>query len=387
MELAFWAALVVIVYVYAGYPLLLWVARLLVRRPVRKRCWEPTVSLIIAAHNERERIGAKIENCLMLDYPRNKLQIIVSLDGSNDGTDAIVRKYALHGVELVRSRRHRGKAAALNRAVRRARGDVLVFADARQMFDPAAIRQLVTNLADDGVGAVSGELVLLENDHDASSGEIGMYWRYEKRIRMLESQLHSVAGATGAIYAIKRELYRDLPEDTILDDVEVPMRILLQGKRVVFEPAARAYDRVSCCAAAEYGRKVRTLMGNYQLLAHMPQLLLPWRNPVFVQFVSHKLGRLLVPYCMIALFVLNLFLAGGFYFATLILQSAFYLSAAAGRRVSALRIPYTFVLMNTAVVVGLFYFVAGRRDVWLKYRNHKHEHASDRRRTQVARAA
>src|SRR5207244_2295701 len=151
---------------------------------------------------------------------------------------------------------------------------------------------LVENFADPEVGAASGELVLVDDNREEATSDVGLYWKYEKWIRSMESGVHSVVGATGAIYAIRRELYRDLRGDTLLDDVCTPMQILFQGKRVVFDPSAKAMDTVSCCPKAEFGRKVRTLAGNYQLVTQMPELLLPGRNPVFWQFCSHKLGRL-----------------------------------------------------------------------------------------------
>ena len=150
----------------------------------------------------------------------------------------------------------------------------------------------------------------------------------------MESEIHSIAGATGAIYAIRRELYKDLPEDTILDDVLTPLRIILRGKRTVFEPEAKAYDSVACCPLAEYRRKVRTLCGNYQLLASLPQALSPWKNPIFIQFVSHKLGRLVVPWALIALFITNLFMLRGVYTVTFSLQAAWYAFALIGHFLS-----------------------------------------------------
>jgi hypothetical protein len=146
----------------------------------------------------------------------------------------------------------------------------------------------------------------------------------------MESGVHSVPGATGAIYAIRRDLYRDIPEDTLLDDVLIPLRIVLGGKRAVFDPEAKAYDMVACCPLGEYGRKVRTLAGNYQLLTQAPELLLPIRNPICFQFVSHKLGRLLVPYALVALMIANLFILHGFYLVIFSLQAAWYICAAAG---------------------------------------------------------
>jgi cellulose synthase/poly-beta-1,6-N-acetylglucosamine synthase-like glycosyltransferase len=150
----------------------------------------------------------------------------------------------------------------------------------------------------------------------------------------MESGIHSVPGATGAIYAVRRELYSDIPEDTLLDDVLIPLRIVLGGKRAVFDPEAKAYDMVACCPLAEYGRKVRTLAGNYQLFVQAPQALFPWRNPIFFQLVSHKLGRLLVPYALIAVMVSNLFILHGIYAVTFSIQAAWYICAVAGHWMS-----------------------------------------------------
>jgi poly-beta-1,6-N-acetyl-D-glucosamine synthase len=170
----------------------------------------------------------------------------------------------------------------------------------------------------------------VDESRQEARSDVGLYWKYEKWIRSMESDVHSVVGATGAIYAIRRELYQDLPDDTLLDDVLTPMRIVFGGKRVLFEPAAKAFDTVSCCPKAEFGRKVRTLTGNFQLLAQMPELLEPWRNPVFWQFSSHKLGRLAVPYLLIGMFIMNTFLLGGVYSWLFAGQCTWYACAAAG---------------------------------------------------------
>jgi biofilm PGA synthesis N-glycosyltransferase PgaC len=338
MALIFWLSLCLIMYVYLGYPAVLAVLRRVMWRPVQKQYWEPEVSIIIAAHNERQRIENKLRNCLALDYPKRKLQIIVSLDGPTDGSEFLVWQYAARGVEIVHSQEHRGKASALNRAVRRARGEIIVFADVRQTFARSAIRELAANFADETVGAVSGELLLMSEPQNGSqredSSDVGLYWRYEKAIRSMESGVHSVPGATGAIYAIRRDLYRDIPEDTLLDDVLIPLQIVLGGKRAVFDPEAKAYDMVACCPLAEYGRKVRTLAGNYQLLWQAPQLLSPRQNPIFFQLVSHKLGRLVVPYALIVLMVTNVFMLHGIYVVMFSLQAGWYACAAAGHWMS-----------------------------------------------------
>jgi len=330
----FWSSFAAVFYVYVGYPILLFIWRLIVRKPVHKAAWEPFVSVVIAAHNEREHIDAKIRNCLDLDYPRDKVEVILSLDGPTDGTEDVARRYESNGITVIHWPVRSGKAGALNRALSAARGEIILFADVRQHITRGALRELVANLQDRSVGAVSGELVLLDRvsqrDSEASNA-VGLYWRYEKWIRAMESDIASVVGATGALYAIRRNFFRPLPDGTILDDVLIPMRIALLGKRIVFEPLAKTYDMVACCPEAEFERKVRTLTGNFQLLAQLPELLLPWRNPLCFQFVSHKVGRLLVPYFLAALFVSNCFLLHGGYLVLFGAQVAWYMSALAGR--------------------------------------------------------
>lgn len=330
----FFMALAGIVYVYIGYPLLLMAWRKTGRRPVRKNYCEPSVSLVMAMHNEQNTAERKLRNCFELDYPSTKLQFIVSLDAPTDDTEALVRNYAGERVEIHYSPVHRGKAEALNSGVAMATGEIVVFADTRQQFDKQAIRELVANFADPSVGAVSGELVLLDEQGQESSDAVGLYWRYEKGLRAMESDIHSVPGATGAIYAIRRELFVPLPKDTILDDVVTPMRIVLAKMRVIFDAAARAYEVVSEKHSSEYERKTRTLEGNYQLFAKLPQLLLPWRNPIFVQLISHKLGRLLVPYCLVALFISNVFLLSGLYLVFFVGQVLWYVLAGIGWLIS-----------------------------------------------------
>jgi cellulose synthase/poly-beta-1,6-N-acetylglucosamine synthase-like glycosyltransferase len=332
VEAVFWGSFAVVAYVYLGYPLLLVAWSRLAGRPVARRRWEPTVSVVIAAHNERWTIAPKIDNCLHLDYPADKLEVVVSLDAPTDGTDRVARaarQQAGEAVRVIHGPRHQGKAAALNRAVEAAGGEVLVFCDARQRIEPGAVRELVAALSDPTVGAVTGELMLLDDDNGQAADGVGLYWRYEKSLRAMESRIHSTVGATGALYAVRRELYRPLPESAILDDVIVPMRAVLAGRRTVFEPRARAFDRV-CPPELEFRRKVRTLAGNFQLVALMPELVAPWRNPVFVQFVSHKLGRLLVPWFLLLLLASNLMLREGVYLAFLIGQCSWYLLAGAG---------------------------------------------------------
>lgn len=329
-ETIFWTSFACIVYVYAGYPLLLILLRKLFHRPVRKQYQELSVSLVIAMHNECKNVRAKIQNCFDLDYPADKLQLIVSLDAPTDGTDALLRDYADQGVEVVYCPVRRGKAEALNSGLAIARGEVVMFADAQQRLERRALRELVANFADESVGAVSGALVLVDADAKEATDGVGLYWRYEKKLRAMESDIHSVPGATGAIYAIRRKLFVPLSPGTILDDVVIPMRIVLGGKRAIFDPSARAYGAVTQSPDAEYEKKKRTLTGNYQLLVEMPELLVPWHNPIFVQLVSHKFGRLIVPYCLAAMFISNLLLHDGLYRIVMCLQVGWYSVACIG---------------------------------------------------------
>jgi cellulose synthase/poly-beta-1,6-N-acetylglucosamine synthase-like glycosyltransferase len=333
MEILFWSAIVVIGYVYLGYPTLLAAWARVAPKPIRRSPITPGVSVIIAARNESANLDARIENLLAADYPRPRLQIVVVSDGSTDRTAEILASRAndVDAVLLAPG----GKAVALNAGVSIARHDVLVFADARQTFAPDALRALVAPFADDRVGGVSGELVL---DCESGAGTstigdgVGAYWRYEKWLRRHESLVGSTLGSTGAIHALRRSLWKPLPPETILDDVLAPMQAVLAGSRVVFEASARAHDRAAPEAAGEFQRKTRTLAGNYQLLRLQPRLLIPLVNPVWLQFVSHKVGRLVVPWALAALLVSSALLAstGVLYLLALAGQVAFYGLAAYG---------------------------------------------------------
>ncbi len=373
MTLLFWASLAFIVYAYVGYPLALAGAARLAPRPVRKRApgVAPGVSIVIAARNEARRLPARIDNLLSLDYEGPK-QIIVVSDGSTDDTAAALAPYA--GVVEVIDIPHSGKAAAVNAGVARARHNLLVFADARQTFAHDALRQLVANFSDPRVGGVTGELVL-DCEHDAGAlgasavaEGVGLYWRYEKWIRRQESLLHSTLGATGAIYALRRELWTPLPPGTLLDDVLAPMRAVLQGARVIFDDTALAYDRVAANAEEEQRRKTRTIAGNYQILALEPRLLNPWRNPVWVQYVSHKISsRMLVPFALIACLLSSAALAPRHpvYAAALSGQLAFYLLAFYGGTMRGVltrvaRVAHAFVVMNAASLQAVLAIARGR---------------------------
>lgn len=359
MELLFWASVLFVLYTYAGYPVLLGVwARLrprpaapLTRDTSRITTALPGVTIIIAARNEGRRLPARIANLLASDYPAERMEIIVASDGSTDDTVAALAAYRdrVTVLDLPAA----GKPAALNAAVRCATQPILVFADARQRFAPDAVRRLVTHFGDPHLGAVSGELMIDPAASTIGDG-VGAYWTYEKWLRRHESQIGSTLGVTGAIYAMRRCLWQPLPVDTLLDDVLGPMRVVLRGYRVGFEPAARAFDEAAADASAELRRKVRTLAGNFQLFVHEPRLALPGVNPVWLQFFSHKVGRLFVPYALLALLVSSagLALTHWYYATAFAAQLAFYGLAAYGavldRRAAPVTPPATEVFREAA---------------------------------------
>lgn len=374
MAVLFWASVLLIVYAYVGYPCALAVRARIAPRPVRKQRYDagaPGVSIVIAARNEASRLPSRLDNLLLLEYAGPR-QIIVVSDGSTDATRAALEPYR-HRIELVEIPPS-GKAAALNAGVARARHGLLVFADARQSFAPDALTELVANFADPSVGGVTGELVLdceasddSRLDSNVAEG-VGLYWRYEKWMRRQESAIHSMLGATGAIYALRRLLWQPLPPGALLDDVLAPMRAVLRGYRVVFDDKARAYDHVAHEANEEQRRKIRTIAGNYQILALEPGLLNPFRNPVWLQYLSHKIvARLIVPYALIACLVSSALLAprGGVYALAFAAQVAFYALALYGATMQGLftraaRVAYAFVVMNAASVHALVAVARGR---------------------------
>lgn len=336
MEIVFWGSAFVIAYVYAGYPLLLALWARLRPRPIARRGFAagewPSLSIVVAARNEGARLPARVENLLQLDYSGRKEIILVS-DGSSDGTKAALAPYAdrIRFLEVPAG----GKPLALNAGVAASSGEILVFADARQTFSPGALTALAANFADPQVGGATGELMLDCESGEAAStiGEgVGAYWKYEKWLRRMEGLIRSTLGATGCIYALRRSVWQPLPAETLLDDVLAPMRAVLGGWRIVFEEDALAFDRTAPDAAAEARRKQRTLAGNYQILRQEPRLLLPFANPVWLQYVSHKIGRLFVPWALVAALVSSAVLAptGWTYATAFAAQGVFYGLAVVG---------------------------------------------------------
>ncbi len=368
----FWGSVAVIAYTYFGYPGWLWLRGRWRRTDVTRGSYVPFVSIVMVVRNEERVLERKLKNLLALDYPAELLQLAVVSDGSTGGTEAILHSYASNPrVSVVLNQLSRGKASGLNDAFELAQGDIVVFTDARQEIEPDALRRLLENFADPQVGCVSGELMLGDPKNGETREGLGVYWRVEKRIRELESASGSVVGATGAFYAIRRNLLMPLPPETILDDVYLPMQVVRQGFRVVFDSRARAWDS-DLGTAHEFARKVRTLSGNYQLLQLAPWLLTS-ANPIRFEFVSHKLLRLIVPFALAGTLVASAMLHASVYRAALVLQVGFYglsgLAIAQVKKGPVARMAdavLTFVVLNTAAVVAFVNFVSGRKAAWIR---------------------
>jgi glycosyltransferase involved in cell wall biosynthesis len=379
MKYVFWIAAAVAGYSYLGYPAWLWFRARWAPRPVRRGSLLPSITAVLVVRNEEAVIVRKLENLLGLDYPEEKLEIVVISDGSTDHTPAILADYENNSgtrtrVRMLIKQSSEGKAAGLNDAIRMATGEILLFTDARQEIEPSALRTLAENFSDPQVGAASGELMLGNPSSGETAKGMGLYWLVEKKIRELESTGGSVVGATGAFYCARRQLLEDssLPEGTILDDVLLPMQIARKGSRVIFDSRARAWDSPDLGDGREFARKVRTLSGNYQLVQIAPWLLTS-EDPIRFEFISHKLSRLAVPFALLVLLIASIAVPEPFYRIALGLQLAFYalsVVAIAGVKIGPLAKiadpARTFILLNSAAVIAFVNFVTGRKAVWVR---------------------
>ncbi|HZP65765.1 MAG TPA: glycosyltransferase family 2 protein [Rudaea sp.] len=356
----FWISAAIIAYTYVGYAVLVALyARRHTQLPLQAPA-TPAVTVVIAAYNEARRIGERVRNVLALDYPADKLSVVVVSDGSEDGTeraaavgDARVRVVSLpHNV---------GKAAALNAAFVAVETEYAVFSDARQRFAPDALRRLMAPFADPRVGAVTGELEIAERmPTGAKAATDGLYWRMEKRLREGEARVGWLHTVTGAVYALRTELFRALPAGLLLDDMWIPLHVAFAGRRIWMARDAIAYDEPSASVGEEYRRKLRTLAGNWQLIARMPRLLDPRANPVFFPWLSHKLLRLVAPWALVAAWWSSARAEGAIYEFAFYAQTAAYAGAAfalVAPRIAA-RIPLlptaaSFVVLNFAALLAL----------------------------------
>jgi len=371
VNLVFWLALTGVFYTYAGYPMAVWLLARLRPRRWKSAPINPSVSIVLAVHNGISLLPGKIQHLLSLDYSNIK-EIIVVSDGSTDGTADLLGRPQHPLVKSIVRKEHAGKAAAVNAGVAQATADIVLFVDLRQEIALGAIQKLVGNFADPKVGCVAGELILRKERSDASSDAVsGLYWRYEQWIRTHEAICDSPVGVTGCFYAIRRELFVQLPAGLILDDMFQPLSIIRQGYRSVVDSGACVYDIWPKNVESEFNRKVRTLAGNFQLFQLAPWTLTP-QNRVLFQLVSHKVMRLLVPYLLVLLLISSVLLSAGSTlfaaFATLqILGWTFALIGLRYRipRLQRVTAPASALLMlNAAAIAGLHRFLFTRGPLW-----------------------
>lgn len=365
--LLFWISCALLFYTFVGYGLLISVlARLrpAVVPPSSANPVFPSVCVVLVACNEEKRIAERLRNLLASEYPADQLRILLVSDGSTDGTVAEARALQDGRIEVIERAERSGKAAGLNLAVTHCTADILVFTDARQRFTADAIARLVAHFADPLIGAVSGSLEIAPAASATGAG-VDTYWRYEKSLRAAESRWDSCVGCTGAIYALRRELFAPIPEDTLLDDVVIPMQAGARGARVIHDSTAIAFDPQSLEPAAEQRRKQRTLAGGYQMLFRYPRWLLPGGHRLWWQLISHKYLRLLAPFFLIGALTANIFLGGEQLYAPfLAAQIALYFFAVVGRFPAArqwkfCKLPAGFVFLNLQVLRGLRYYLTG----------------------------
>jgi cellulose synthase/poly-beta-1,6-N-acetylglucosamine synthase-like glycosyltransferase len=372
----------VLFYAYAGYCMILWLLAGLKHNadsPGGASASGKSISVILCTRNSADRIEARIKNLLSQENLTAQYEILVASDGSTDDTAERAKKTAAEsGSGLVRVfefPNRRGKSAVLNELIPLCRGELVVFCDVRQDFAPDAVSRLASALADESRGAVSGALVLRRSGKESAGGTgVARYWDFEKSLRELESRAGSVCGCTGAIYAIRRNMFVPIHPDTVLDDVAIPMLIAMKGGRVSFESGAIALDSCPDDMRGEMRRKIRTLAGNYQLCALYPAFLNPFLNPLFLQFVSHKLLRLVSPWLLLVLLISSAALAWSstLWFVFMMAQAAWYSAGALGLilplygvRSTALSLPAGFLGLNLFAALALFHFLSGRtKAVW-----------------------
>lgn len=373
MVVVFWTATGLLFYITLGYPFLLWILVLLRGEQTcaaKDGTIARTVTVVIVAHNEAEHISARIANLTQSADVGNNIEIIIVNDASTDNTVDGVRAIAAKDkrVRLIALTQRGGKAAGINAGVAAAHGEIIVFTDARQQFAPDAIARLMNHFTDRQVGAVSGALELAPAGDHAGSG-LTTYWGWEKKIRHWESRLHSAIGCTGAIYAVRRDLLDTpvLPDHTILDDVVIPMRLAMKGYRVLFDPLIQAYDPKPSDSKRERQRKARTLAGNFQMLGRYPVWLLPWRNRLWWQLISHKYLRLLTPFLLaMMLYASFKLLALNCYMVLFLGQVMLYLLGIIGwlspkKPNFWIRLPAAILFFGLLPLAGLWFYLTPRR--------------------------
>lgn len=368
MEFIFWTLFGLVFWCFIGYPLGMFVRAWLWPTPLQVGpVRAPLVSVVLAVRNGSDLLRPRVENLLAQEEPPRRLEMLIVCNGCTDESEPLARELARTDtrIRVLVGDPVAGKSGALNLGAQAARGEFLIFADIRQRFAPGAVERLLEPFADPEVGAVGGRLVIGEASPSSVEG-VRSYWKLETGLRRAESRTGSVIGVSGAIYALRRELFQPLPERLILDDVLVPMRVALEGKRVVLQESAIAYDTPSANQEVEFRRKVRTLAGNLELLRSFPVLLTPRGNPLFIRFVSHKVLRLLAPLCLLGMLVCAGMLAGVLYRIFFWGGLSLYALGVLGFLIPlpGLSFPAAFVMIHLAVFSAFLRFREDAASLW-----------------------
>ena len=370
-----WTSALVVGYVYVGYPILIGLLGWLMPKPIRQANIEPTVTLLISAFNEAHVIGEKLKNVLELDYPKRKMEILVISDASTDHTDQIVQSFSGQGVSLLRMEERGGKTTGLNAAMKVAKGDIVIFSDANIMYRIDTIRRLVQSFADSSVGCATGDSQYVDDPHSAAHAQENTYWGYERFIRSMESLVGSTVGGDGAIFAIRRKLYQPLSPETI-NDLVVPLQIVVKGYRAVFEPTAIGLEPSAGDFRKEFRRKRRIVNRSWRGVMSVSGILNPFRVGMFAwQVWSHKVLRWLVlPFLLIGFGgCLSAYELGSVYQVGVWGGIASILVAAAGPFIPSslggvsklIQTVFYFYLVNLAAILGVTKALGGRVDrIW-----------------------
>jgi cellulose synthase/poly-beta-1,6-N-acetylglucosamine synthase-like glycosyltransferase len=358
-----------IIYAYVGYPALLVIVATFCRRRYPDLGYCPSISVLIAARNEASNIGKKIEQTLALDYPADKLEVIVLSDCSTDGTDELVRSFRDRGVRLIQMKRRRGKTAAQNEGIKSARGEIVVFSDATTIYHPQALRYLAANYRDKEIGAVTGQNHYFDLEENSPTGAgSSAFWNYENIVKAMQSRIHTLSGCVGCIYSVRKSVYTRLG-DAIISDLVQPLWVIQKGYRVVFENRAWAYEQTTSTTAQEFSMRVRVITRGMRGLLSVPELLKPWKYPwISFQLLSHKILRWMVPFFLIGVLIFSLLSGTEQWIRVLLaLQLAFYLLALVSIRIPlhklwrTLGIPLYFCTLNAAALISFCELLRGRK--------------------------